>query len=291
MNMNECVKRLAILYMVKSGRIAKSAQGRIKLPPQVESMLSKLWKGFSGETRYVRPGMAKIQGAIEQATPQLRHGITQEYRKRLREMVDKMLTQENVPPEVKESVIAAAEKGFDKVRFGHSGSIDDAVKAGLQSAQKAYVRSVGKSDIDLAKLRFIRPDEDMIISQHYGPLRDILRGLGDLDKDPNVFSDMKRHLAAVGRGSLHDKRELPEVIRKRLAANRPIRDVATTAAERAVEGIGAYEIGRRIIGAGSSNEQPSSPQGAPAQPQNVGARQAAPASELFDYGARLLDAK
>jgi hypothetical protein len=288
MDMNECVKRLAILYMVKSGRIAKSAQGKTKL-------LSDLWRRFTGRARYVRPGMATIEGAVGQATPYLRHEFTKAYREAVEASIGAALARENVPPRVRKLVLEAAKNEFDNVRLGEGRSIREATDAAKGAAQKIYNLLVKDRDIDLINLAIRSPDTDMIISQHYGPLRDILRGLGDLDKDPNVFSEMWRHLDAVGRGSLRDKRELPGVIGEVLEAQRPISDVARTAVGRGFQivgaGLGAYEIGKHIIGAGSSGEQPSSPQGAPAQPQNVGARQAAPASELFDYGARLLDAK
>jgi len=287
MNMNECVKRLAILYMVKSGRIAKSAQGKTKL-------LSDLWRRFTGRAQYVRPGMAKIEGAIEQAAPYLRHEFTTAYRKAVEESIDAALARENVPLRVRKLVLEAARDEFDNVRLVEGRSIREATDAAKGAAQKIYNLLVKDRDIDLINLTIRSPDMDMIISQHYGPLRDILRGLGDLDKDPNVFSEIRRHLADVGGGALRAKRELPGAIEEALAAQRPMSDIARTTAERALEiggGLGAYEIGKRVIGTGSSNKQPSSPQGVPAQPQNVGARQAAPASALFDYGARLLDAK
>jgi hypothetical protein len=126
-------------------------------------------------------------------------------------------------------------------------------------------------------------------------LQKILRDLGDLDEYPYVSSEIMGHLADVGAGARRAKLELPGVIEEELAAQRPMSDIGRTVAGRTLQisgaGLGAYEIGKHVIGTGSINKQPSSPQGAPAQPQNVGARQAAPASELFDYGARLLDAK
>jgi len=288
MNMNECVKRLAILYMVKSGRIAKSAQGKTKL-------LSDLWRRFTGRAQYVRPGMAKIEGAIEQAAPYLRHEFTTAYRKAVEESIDAVLARENVPPRVRKLVLEAARDEFNNARLSEGRSIMEATDAAQKAAQKTYNLLVKNRNIDLINIPFRSPDMDMIISQHYGPLQKILRDLGDLDEYPYVSSEIMGHLAEVGGGPRRAKLELAGEIEEALAAQRPMSDIARTAAGRALQiggaGLGAYEIGRRVVGAGSSNKQPSSPQGVPAQPQNVGARQAAPASELFDYGARLLDAK
>jgi len=289
MNTSECVKRLAILYMVKSGRIAKSAQGKTKL-------LSDLWRRFTGRAQYVRPGMAKIEGAIEQAAPYLRHEFTKAYREAMVNSIDNALARENVPPRVRKLVLEAAKNEFDNVRLSEGRSIREATDAAKESAQKIYNLLVKNRDIDLINLTIRSPDTNPIVSQYYGPLQKILRDLGDLDiNDPRVISAIKVELEAIGHGSRYGTRELPGVIEEALAAQRPMSDIARTTAGRALQiggaGLGAYEIGRRVVGAGSSNKQPSSPQGAPAQPQNVGARQAAPASELFDYGARLLDAK
>ena len=288
MNMNECVKRLAILYMVKSGRIAKSAQGKTKL-------LSDLWRRFTGRAQYVRPGMAKIEGAIEQAAPYLRHELTKAYREAVEESIDAVLARENVPPRVRKLALEAARNEFNNARLSEGRSIMEAADAAQNAAQKTYNLLVKNRNIDLINIPFRSPDIDPILSKHYGPLQKILRDLGDLDEYPYVSSEIMGHLAEVGGGPRRAKLELAGEIEEALAAQRPMSDIARTAAGRALQiggaGLGAYEIGRRVVGAGSSNKQPSSPQGVPAQPQNVGARQAAPASELFDYGARLLDAK
>jgi len=75
MGANDPVRRLAILYMVKSGRIAKSA-GPNSLLSKARKALSQagwtpkdIWYRFTGARSYVKPRAQQIRTAVDLASP------------------------------------------------------------------------------------------------------------------------------------------------------------------------------------------------------------------------------
>jgi len=238
MNMNECVKRLAILYMVKSGRIAKSAQSvsmiRPARVPWWHSMVGRLLPSWN---TYVQPRSAMLQGVFAHLTPELRSKYLKAYEDALLQAVGKELEKAGTPDQVKNSVLSAARNAFYNARFpteerttsdglkylhmDRNYNINDLLNAARKAAQDEYnslARKAAASHKNLAadnpelaskawfknKINFrdmpiVSTEIEKILDPHIRNINNWLLATWHV-YDPSIVKEISRELDAIGRG-------------------------------------------------------------------------------------------
>jgi len=223
MSTNDPVSRSIILYMVKSGYIAKSAQA-VK-PPQNRNFVQKAIDWLIGRNKFVRPRLEKIQTAIDVATPHIQERYAATQRNKLLADIASELKKVGTPDDVINAVTGRAGEAFDAVMASGQGNPVAAAAAAKFTAQATYD---GKRLAAAAEPRVGRAAAAAVSDWHTHAL-DLTKIPVETDVAGVVTPHLQNVLAALQRSGTPTDAAIHQAVEKELMKRAPMTETTQQA--------------------------------------------------------------